>query len=368
MEDSPLSTRPRHNVKKSHKAAVSFCRNNYFLIVSDLIRCAVHVILISNCLIFLPWFALNFLFPLAHFQTTMNDTFDCIVVGSGHAGSCAALSAIDAGCQKVVIVEKAPKEWSGGNGYFTAGAHRTTHGGLADLLPLVHNVSPEQAKKVDVEQYTAAQFADDINRLGGGQADRAMVEAVVAGSQEPVKWLKERVGVPFVLSFNRQAYEVDGRQKFWGGMALSVDDGGKGLIKAHQRALSNAGIEIWYDCPAREILAEYGRVRGLVVEKNGESVVFKSPAVVLACGGFEASAELRVKHLGSSWARARVRRTGSGLIKTTKHLVRFEEPRIILGMGSALQASLGPRSSGTGLAAIAPLGMLMLRKMLGIGR
>jgi hypothetical protein len=27
-----------------------------------------------------------------------NFHFDCVVVGSGHAGSCAALSAIDAGC------------------------------------------------------------------------------------------------------------------------------------------------------------------------------------------------------------------------------------------------------------------------------
>lgn len=44
--------------------------------------------------------------------------YDCIVVGSGHAGSCAALSAVEHGCRpgRVLIVEKAPEEWVGGNG------------------------------------------------------------------------------------------------------------------------------------------------------------------------------------------------------------------------------------------------------------
>ena len=65
--------------------------------------------------------------------------WDVLVVGSGHAGSCAALAAVEAGVpgSRVLIVDKCPAEWAGGNGYFTAGAHRTAHGGLQDLLPLV---------------------------------------------------------------------------------------------------------------------------------------------------------------------------------------------------------------------------------------
>ena len=64
---------------------------------------------------------------------------DCIVVGSGHTGSCAALSASEPGCTKgkdsidcftrplirlhrppVLLVGKCLVEWVGGNGYFTA--------------------------------------------------------------------------------------------------------------------------------------------------------------------------------------------------------------------------------------------------------
>ncbi|PCH39746.1 FAD/NAD(P)-binding domain-containing protein [Wolfiporia cocos MD-104 SS10] len=243
--------------------------------------------------------------------------FDCIVVGSGHAGSCAALSAVEAGCRRVLIVEKAPREWAGGNGFFTAGAHRTVHGGLHDFLPIVRNAPPEVVSTIDMEPYTAEQFTADIMRLGDNRADPAIVRAVVDGSRDAVGWLADQVGVPFTFSFNRQAYLVDGRQKFWGGLVLSVDDGGRGLIAAHQRALEQAGVETWFETPAVELLTEDGAVSGVVVLRSGESVRLRSRAVVLACGGFEASAELRAEHLGPEWLKAKVRgtpyNTGDGL-------------------------------------------------------
>jgi succinate dehydrogenase/fumarate reductase flavoprotein subunit len=307
-------------------------------------------------------FSYRYLAARVHISTSsMSTRFDCIVVGSGHAGSCAALSAIEAGCKKVLIVEKAPSEWSGGNGYFTAGAHRTTHDGLEDLLSLVNNVSPELAMNIDVEPYTAAQFTEDINRLGGGQADQNLVETVVDGSRKAVGWLKERVGIPFILSFHRQAYEVDGRQKFWGGMALSVEDGGKGLIRAHQQALNNAGVEVWYECPAIRISTKGGRVNGILVKRGKNEMELQTPAVVLACGGFEANAEMRSKYLGSNWARARASHFLSDLylscsfsntIRSAGHLTTLE-------MDSAWLRTLVHRWSATGQVAIVLRGMPM---------
>ncbi|KZP31490.1 FAD/NAD-P-binding domain-containing protein [Athelia psychrophila] len=245
-------------------------------------------------------------------------TWDCIVIGSGHAGSCAALSAAQNGCAKVLIIDKCPKEWVGGNGYFTAGAHRTAHNGLADLLPILTNVPPDAAARIEMQPYTAAEFAEDIMRLGEGLPDEALVKTVVEGSRDAIEWLATHVGVPFTLSFNRQAYEVDGKSVFWGGMVLSVEDGGKGLIGAHRRALVKAGIATRFDTRAVEVLSENGRVCGVVVETDGKLETLRAKAVVLAAGGFEANAEMRGQHLGPAWKQARVRgtpyNTGDGFV------------------------------------------------------
>ena len=58
---------------------------------------------------------------------------DVIVVGAGNAGCRAALAARERGAS-VLVLEKAPPEWAGGNSAFTAGAMRLEHGGLQDLL------------------------------------------------------------------------------------------------------------------------------------------------------------------------------------------------------------------------------------------
>lgn len=221
----------------------------------------------------------------------------------------------------VLIVDKCPEEWAGGNGYFTAGAHRTAHEGLADLLPLLANASPaaqlsrERLASVDVEPYTTEDFAADIDRLGGGRADPEMVRAVVEGSREALRWLAETARLPFVLSFNRQAYEVDGRMKFWGGMALSVEEGGKGLIKAWQTAVKAAGIETKYDTEALRVTMTsdegHEEVSGLVVRAGGREITISTTSVVLAAGGFEANKEMRRKYLGEKWINAKVRQISS---------------------------------------------------------
>lgn len=191
-------------------------------------------------------------------------------------------------------------------GYFTAGAHRTVHTGVDDLLSIVQNVTPEQAKHIDMDPYTREAFIEDVMRLGGRRSDPKLVASLVDNSRNAVDWLAKEVQVPFILSFHRQAYEVNGRQKFWGGLVTSVEDGGKGLIAAHQKALAKAGVEIWFDCPVLDLIMQDNAVAGVVIRKDGHEMRLKSPAVILAAGGFEASPELRVKHLGPGWEKAKV--------------------------------------------------------------
>ena len=239
-------------------------------------------------------------------NTTGHLKFDTIVVGSGNAGSSAALSAIDNGCNRVLLIDKCPPEWVGGNGYFTAGAYRTVHDGLPDILDIVPNVVPELAATIDMEPYTHEQFTKDIMRLSDGRSDPALVKALVDGSHDTIWWLSKRVGIPFILSFHRQAYLIDGRQKFWGGMVIAVEGGGKGLIAAYHRALKESGVEVWFNAEAIDLVLSHEKVTGLKVKIGDEIFILETASVILASGGFEASREMRRKHLGSEWVNARV--------------------------------------------------------------
>ncbi|KAL7275575.1 hypothetical protein RUND412_001472 [Rhizina undulata] len=249
---------------------------------------------------------------MEQFLSMPSDHFDTIVIGTGNAGFTAATTAATEGSKSVLLIDKCPPSWVGGNSYFTAGAYRTVFHGLADVLPLVCNVTPEQAEKIDMEAYTEAHFMNDLMRVTGGRSHKPLAEVLVKDSRETIGWLAEKVGVQFTLSFNRQAYLQDGRHKFWGGMVLSVKDGGKGLIADHVRAAEKAGVKIWSETPAVKLIlneTDPNKVVGLIVLKGGVLTRIYSSAVIFAAGGFEADPKMRAALLGPGWDLAHVRGT-----------------------------------------------------------
>ncbi|KAI0977629.1 FAD binding domain-containing protein [Xylaria arbuscula] len=236
---------------------------------------------------------------------------DVLIVGGGNAGFSAAISAAESGARQVLVIDAAPEQWAGGNSYFTAGAFRTVHSGLEDLLPIVNNVPDEKRDKIDVKPYTEADFAGDIKRICLGRADPELAGILVRESNETVKWLAKH-GVRYQLSFNRQAYEVDGRIKFWGGLALKTEDGGKGLIEDHRRAAARLGIQIAFSTAAKSLIIdpEFNRVNGVVAQgPDGKVQEIRAGAVILTAGGFEANPRLRAQYLGPTWYFAKVRGT-----------------------------------------------------------
>ncbi|KAJ3577770.1 hypothetical protein NPX13_g2790 [Xylaria arbuscula] len=238
-------------------------------------------------------------------------TTEVLIVGGGNAGFSAALSAAECGARQVLLIDAAPEDWAGGNSYFTAGAFRTVHHGLEDLLPIVNNVPDEKRDKIDVKPYTHADFAGDIKRICLDRADPELAGILVRESNLTVKWLAKH-GVRFQLSFNRQAYEVDGRIKFWGGLALKTQDGGKGLIEDHRRAAAKLGIQVAFSTAAKSLVIdpESNRVRGVIAQgPDGKTQEIHAGAVILAAGGFEANPRLRAQYLGPTWDFAKVRGT-----------------------------------------------------------
>jgi tricarballylate dehydrogenase len=230
---------------------------------------------------------------------------DVIVVGAGNAAFCAALAAREQGA-KVLMLEAAPEAESGGNSRFTAGSIRVVYNGIDDIKRLVPDLTPAEIESTDFGAYTADQFFDDMARVTGHRADPDLVELLVTQSFGTLNWMRE-MGVRFIPIYGRQAFKVDGRFKFWGGLTVEAVGGGPGLIAMLTAAAQKRGIEIRYGTRALDLLYDGSRVAGVRVRCDGTVQELRAAAVVLACGGFEANAEWRTRYLGPGWDLAKVR-------------------------------------------------------------
>ncbi len=233
--------------------------------------------------------------------------WDVIVVGGGNAALCAALSAREH-CQRVLVLERAPEDEAGGNSRFTAGAFRVVYDGVEDIKRIVPDLTPEEIARTDFGTYTAGQFFDDMARVTQYRCDPDLTELLVRRSLDTLLWMQKK-GIRFVPIYGRQAFKVNDRFKFWGGLTVESVGGGPGLVDALTRAAQKNGVEIWYSARATALVAEDDGVHGVRVKREGKTLDVRAKSVVLAGGGFQANAEMRARYLGPGWELAKVRGT-----------------------------------------------------------
>jgi tricarballylate dehydrogenase len=240
---------------------------------------------------------------------------DVIVVGAGNAAMAAALTARAQGA-KVIVLEAADPENAGGNTRYAAGQMRTVYRNVDDLLQIVADLTEHEIASSDFGSYSREDYLEDIGRLTQYRCNPDLAEALVDNSFETLKWMRSQ-GARFQASYRRQAAKVNGRFKFWGGLPCEVWGGGRGLLEPYYTSAEKADIELRHRTHAHGLVMEGRRVAGIQCSSDGQTYVLRAAAVVLACGGFEANAEMRARYLGPSWDLAKVRgtrfNTGQGL-------------------------------------------------------
>ena len=240
-----------------------------------------------------------------------------VVVGCGNAALCAALAAEENGAGSVKVLERAPEDESGGNSRFTAGAIRFAYSGLDDLVSLMPDLSENDIATTDFGTYTEDKFFDDMYEVTQYRCDPDLVECLVRQSKETMLWMRDK-GVRFIPIYGRQAFKIDGKFKFWGGLTVESVGGGPGLVDSLTQSCKKRGIEIQYDTRVVDLMFDGKNVNGVVVRRGGERPeTMPADAVVLASGGFEADPEWRTRYLGPGWEIAKVRgtrfNTGDGI-------------------------------------------------------
>jgi len=205
-------------------------------------------------------------------MTPAQERIECqvAVVGGGCAGLSAALAAAEAGAQ-VMVLEKASREERGGNTRFSDAQMRFPH----------------RADAYWPRSYSVDEMRADLLRISGGRANRALVEILAQESAGAVEWLSA-LGLEWEEGFpHARGYRRHPR------------GGGSALLDALYAEAERQGVQVMYGTAARELLIDgRGRVTGVRAVGPAGAIEVQAGAVVLACGGFQANAEMRLEHLG----------------------------------------------------------------------
>jgi tricarballylate dehydrogenase len=237
-----------------------------------------------------------------------NHDYDVIVVGAGNAALVTALTAHEAGA-RVLVLEAAPKKERGGNSRFAGAIFRFAHDGPKSIEPLLAPEAREWLDKVEIDAYPPERYYEDARKTSAGRADPVLLKRLVEDSYATVEWMRDQ-GVRWELAVGKlvdpDKIHPEEVYALPAGGAVRVVNEGVGLMDDLFGAVERAGIEVWYDSPAHELLLDGARVTGVRV-RTEDAFVDVHGVVVLASGGFEANPEMRLRYLGEGWDLVKVR-------------------------------------------------------------
>ncbi len=245
--------------------------------------------------------------------------YDVIVVGAGNAALAAAVSAKENGAERVLVLEKAPREMRGGNTHWSGGVLRFAFDDPREIGPLLPGVEEEYEDfYAGIQPYTRADFHGDLMGVTSGRTDPVLSRILVGNSQDTVFWMngtgRVRMEPAITLTGVRRGNKI-----VWArGLVVRAEHEGVGLSRSWFTTAERLGIEICYGSAVTALLQDQrARVCGVRVRDDDGMQEIGGRAVVLGCGGFEANVQMRTQHIGPLLGQAKVRGTphnqGDGL-------------------------------------------------------
>jgi tricarballylate dehydrogenase len=196
---------------------------------------------------------------------------DVLVVGGGIAGLSAAVSARQAGAA-VILIEKAPPAGRGGNTRFADAQMRFPH----------------EADEFGARDYSVEDMFEDLMRISRGRANEVLVRTLCENARETAEWLTQ-MGLEWELGYPHTS-----------GYRRSPKAGGQGLVDLLYRRLEGLGGVVSYETGAVDLIGNPdGSIAGVRARSaEGLTDIYAKGGVILACGGFQANVEMRVRYLG----------------------------------------------------------------------
>jgi tricarballylate dehydrogenase len=164
----------------------------------------------------------------------------------------------------VVVLERAPREFRGGNSRHTRN-FRCLHARPGDYL---------------TGTYTEDEFLSDLRSVNGGTIDETLARVAIQQSATCPVWMA-REGVRFQAALHG-TLQLGRTNLFFLG-------GGKALMNSYYASAERLGVDILYDADVVELHVTNGRFESAGVQIDGRPRTIRAASVVIASGGFEAN-------------------------------------------------------------------------------
>ncbi len=207
-------------------------------------------------------------------------TVPVLVIGAGACGLIAAMSAVDAGAEAVVLERDA-----------------TPQGSTALSSGMIPAAGTNIQRDKGIED-TPELLIQDVMAKNHGLADAAMVEAIARASGPTVDWLTGEKGVELALV---EGFLYPGTSRLR--MHAPPDKTGASLMGSLLTAAEADGIDILTNALATALFADStggvgGRVAGVRIERpDGGGEDIGCQALILACNGFGGNPGMVREHI-----------------------------------------------------------------------
>ena len=206
---------------------------------------------------------------------------DVVVIGGGGAGHASAISSMQAGAKKVIVLEKL--------GY-VGGSTNVSEGAL--------NAVDDQRQKAQGIKDSYETFYETTMHGGHDKGDPTLVRFLTSHSMDAVNWL-ESLGVKFNDHIGAATGSLGQRSHY------PATPYGNTYIRTFEKVIadSNGKIQVLLDTPAVKLIQnKSGRVVGVVGNNFGSKVtVMAKDGVIIATGGFGANVAYRQKVNTGVW-------------------------------------------------------------------